>query len=451
MLAKRMVAVLLAAVVLLIIGNACKRDSDSPVGPGGVYAVSVTGTPTRQPGTGDVIGRVYPLSASGTVSAKQGALTVGQGVLAGNSEYYRLYNLEPGAVFVEVVAGGYDNASTSCVVVADRVSQAPDVTLLESPNLNHAWVADYGNNRVVRINGAGDTINAYIDYYGGMSFNAPNALYVDNANDVVWVSSSVSTIVKLSSNTPYTVQGSLIAQGSVVSFAVDETTGQAWVCNGADDEWFLVKSDISARERTMAAYAASNALAVALDSQGDCWLANYGGAKVHKVDAEDNPLVEYAFLVKPRDVAVDLNDDSCWVASDQPFPRLFKLTSVGALAFDVSLVGLTSVYRVDVDQRDGTCWATGFITPDHYVWKIRSDGTVLRIFTESSLGLNYPWDIAVDQSDGSVWITDLGTDNANPDVEDKVIKMNSDGSGLVTIGAGGILKQPYAIDIQQAQ
>ncbi len=464
---KGAIGVVMVALVLLIVSNACKKDSDTPVGPGGSYVAPATNTPTRKPGTGDVIGRVFPVSASGSVVGKQGAQVVAQDVLAASSEYYRLHNLEPGTVFVEVDAVHHGDASVSCQVVTGEVSMALDLlldtptftpTITCTPNLNYAWVADTGNNRLVRINGEGDTFNAYIDTYDGNTFTTVTGLSVDNTNGAVWVAvQGRDEVAKLSTASPFATIGISTGQAAVEAVCAYEAGNQAWACSiGALDEVFLLTSAGTGRTMTMAVTTFSDPRGVAVDSNGDCWVADTDGLRVLKVKSDDTILASYitgvpaSVSIKPSDVAVDLSDNSCWIASKESVASIVKLTSLGAELYVVKSPGLdvTKVFNVDVDQNDGSCWATGLSSIGGAVWKISSGGVVLGTYDVAE-GLINPIDVAVDQSDGSVWVTDLGSIVGTPDADDKVVKLTSGGVVVNSVG-GGSLKEPTSVDVQLA-
>jgi len=455
---KGTITVAMTLMILLLVGNACKKDSDSPVGPGGSYEQPATSTPTRQPGTGDIIGRVLPASLTGLVTAKQGALVAGVAALSSSSEYYRLYNLEPGTVFLEVDVADYGDLVTDCVVVAGEVSQVADVyppTPTVTPNRKYAWVSDYGNNRLVRINGEGDTITAYDVYDGtlidGTPFTQADSLSVDSVNNTIWLASrtAANSVVKVSTSSPNVSIGTIALDQGAAMVAVDDSLSEAWVSNWGSSDSIIQLNSGASGATTIASYNDTRGLAV--DSQGDCWLATDGTGAV-KVRRSDGALLgQYTFGgARAWDVAVDLRDDSCWMAILESVASIIKVDSNGNMLTTVIPPLVSYVYKVDVDQNDGTCWATGWANSEGVIWRLDADGSNLVTYTAATTGLKKPWDIAVDQSSGEVWVTDLGDAEGGDSTNDNVVKMNRAGDILSTLEPG-IFTDPYAVDVQLAQ
>ena len=294
-----------------------------------------------------------------------------------------------------------------------------DVEVDENGN---AWVADAGNDRVQVFSPQGGYVTQFGEEGSGAGqFDTEWWLRIAlGEDDVAWVldegNSRVTRWEALGLNPTY--QSAFGSQGSgdgqlkyASDVAVDPTDGTTWVADQGNNPI----QHFSAAGQYLGKFAScADPGSVAVDSQGDLYVACSMIDKVQKLDDEGALLDNLTTsgtgngqVRFPLDLALD-GEDNLWIA-DNENARVQKLDPDGDFLLAFPVGGSGRPWGIDVAP-DGNVWTAE--RNSHRVSVFEKDGDLL--FRAGTWGsgdgqLKYPADVEVDEN-GNAWVADAGND-----------------------------------------
>ena len=242
---------------------------------------------------------------------------------------------------------------------------------------------------------------------GGMS--SPASIGV-TASGSIWVSSYFNTISEFSPN------GAAVFPAGIGGYGINQSYGMAldikgnvWIANeqtgpnaGIGDIAELSPSG-SALAVGLTSGGIDFPVAVAADSNGNMWFADYGNSRVSLLDSTGEPVSGSdgwggAFLAFPVALAVDSNHNA-WVANQAGQLPITRVSADGSQItnFNCDCDGASGVA---VDQ-SGNVWVANYYSDS--ISELNSSGTLL-LDAETGGGVKHPNGIGVDGA-GSVWVT----------------------------------------------
>ncbi len=169
-------------------------------------------------------------------------------------------------------------------------------------NDNSCWVANTGNNEVLKLSSAG----AILWRVGG--FNLPTSVSVNSGDGTAWVADEANAqVVHLAADGTELWRGGSFLYP--VAVAVNEADGSCWVADPHASEVVHLGADATELQRV--SVPGPRALAVN-PSHGDCWVAAAG--EIVHLDPDATHRASYAGIVEAPSLTVDPNDDTVWVA-----------------------------------------------------------------------------------------------------------------------------------------
>ncbi|NWH05408.1 PKD domain-containing protein [Desulfobacter latus] len=277
------------------------------------------------------------------------------------------------------------------------------------PRDGSAWVADYGNNRVVKLSPAiadGYTVDTDTGSHLVVNgFSRPQWISVNPATGTIWVADT--------------------GDGSVVRLSADITDGydiSTDVGSHTDKSGFNSPYSVSVN-----------------GADGTVWVADYGNNQVVKLSATGTTeIVRISGFRQPMSVDTSFIDGSVWVA-DHGNNQVVRLASDGAIICRTS--GFNQPYAVGVNPLDASAWVADY--GNNQVVKLSSSGNELMRIN----GISSPASIAVFPDDVSTGrypsvsaavdtpnaatntpITFMGTGN-DPDGRIRLYEWDFDGDG----------------------
>ncbi|MDE3093981.1 MAG: fibronectin type III domain-containing protein [Acidobacteriota bacterium] len=277
------------------------------------------------------------------------------------------------------------------------------------------FVADTGNNRVIKITPAGSLSTV------GTGFSSPQGVALDSSGDVFVANTGNNQVVKITPAGAQSTVGSGFASPQGV--AVD-SSGDVFVANTGNNQ---VVKITPAGARSTVGSGLSRPTGVALDSSGDVVVADTGNNQVVKVTPAGAQSVLDTHFASPAGVAVDSSGD-VFVANTGN-NQVVKITPTGAQSTMGS--GFASPQGVAVDSSGDVFVAD---TGNNQVVKITPSGT------QSTVGSGFagPTGVAVDSS-GDVFVANTGNN--------QVVKITPAGS-RTTLGAH--LSSPHGVAVDAA-
>jgi DNA-binding beta-propeller fold protein YncE len=247
----------------------------------------------------------------------------------------------------------------------------PEVANPRSISINRndssCWVANTENHEVLKLSSAGSILWRV----GG--FNLPTSISVNPTDGTAWVADNANAqVVHLSAS------GAELWRGGVcpypIAVAVNEVDGSCWVADPYAHEVIHLAADGTELQRL--AVQEPRALAVN-PNHGDCWVA--AASEVIHLDPDGTHRASYGGISHAPALAVDLNDDTVWVA-DKNGDRVMCLQTICSPFYDVecwhwALDEIVACYEADVVRGYGTdtglyCEIVEFYWP---TWQVTRD------------------------------------------------------------------------------
>jgi PKD repeat protein len=313
------------------------------------------------------------------------------------------------------------------------------------------WVADTGNNEVVKLDGAGaETLRV-----GG--FDRPQSLCVNQTDGSCWVvDTEKDEVVHLSADGAELLRIGRYEDPVIPaveqrfaeprSVSVNPADNSCWIADTGNNEIVHLSEDGTQLLR-IGCY--EDPLDPAVEKcfqrprsvsvnrlDGSCWVADTGhNYMVHL--AEDGSLLwRGPCFSSPQCVSVDPADGSCWVADSQN-NHLVHLDADGNQLLREA--GYAELESVSVNPTDGSCWVAD--TGNSEVVHAAADGT--ETFREGYF--SGPESVSANEANNSCWVAD--TDN------DRVVQLEQDGTELRSYGPdpfGDSLGGPQSVSVNPA-
>lgn len=207
---------------------------------------------------------------------------------------------------------------------------------------NHVWVSDANANKVQEFDQTGTALTQLQVLSSSVP---PNGMGVAvDASDTVWVAAS-DTVQRISS------AGTLLSSLSVPNLgpawvAIDRQ-GNAWIANTLGGELDKVASD---GQTVLGRYHAGSPSNLAIDTAGDVWVGGYGGSSLMEFAPDGAQIGNFTAVQEPGYLAFG-NDGDLWVSSWQG--TVTKLSPSGAVLATYPVGGSPEGIAVDAD---GNVW-----------------------------------------------------------------------------------------------
>ncbi len=312
----------------------------------------------------------------------------------------------------------------------------------------HMWVADTGNNRVQELSATGEFIRAVgSEGSGNGQFKSPYAIAVGGAD--VWVAdTSNERVEEFSSSGGYLAQFKVTAP---IAILID-ASAHVWVSSLFAEQVSEFTSN-GVKLGQVGSHGKENgqfeiAVGLAVNKEGDVWLADYGNARVEEfvpVSSTFEYLSQFGSegtgtgqFKKPGGVAID-GEGHVWVA-DTANNRIQEFSATGAFIRQFGSKGtgngqFESPYGLTIDGK-GNLWVADM--GNSRVQEFSSTGTYM-----SQIKTSYPLGVVVDSGE-HVWVTNLFA---------KVTELGMTGETIRTFGSEGTengkLKTPWGIAIDK--
>jgi hypothetical protein len=254
----------------------------------------------------------------------------------------------------------------------------------------------------------------FISYTGG-GMNSPSSLGVDSVGNI-WVASYFSAA------TEFSPTGSLVLPNGVTSGGLSESYGLA--IDAQDNVWITNEASPSTVNGGLGGVTVFNSsgqpisgttgyvagglnypIAVAIDTNTDAWIVDFGNSHVSLLSSTGAPLSgatgyttdSFAF---PLAVAVD-GSHNAWIG-DQNDGVITRVSSDGTQFLKVACCNGANALAVD---QLGNVWAANFFGDS--VSEISSTGAVLSSgYGDNRASIDHPQGVAIDGS-GHVWISNF--------------------------------------------
>ncbi|MFH1772306.1 MAG: hypothetical protein ABH872_05770 [Candidatus Omnitrophota bacterium] len=295
---------------------------------------------------------------------------------------------------------------------------------LQAPSIVRCWVADTGNNQVVKLDEDGTVLLRI----GG--FNNPWAVSVDPNNGDCWVADTGNNeIVKLSPDGGVIFR--LSGFNNVRSLKVNISTGECWVGEHRGNGRIVKLSQDGGLLFETGGYQNITSLSVN-PTNNDCWVT-HGGFTLTKVNELGAVVFNRQLMnCSSQAAAVNPNTNAAWWGWMRKPPnmalpwKIYKVSNGGGIA-GTTIDGVTFCTALSVNSKTNEFWA---LDDDPWkgdsIHKLNSNGQV--IFTKKSVSLaNYSQDgeLSVVSDNGDCWVADTGNN--------EVVKLAGDGTELFRV------------------
>ncbi|MDB5097425.1 MAG: hypothetical protein JWM80_1846 [Cyanobacteria bacterium RYN_339] len=259
--------------------------------------------------------------------------------------------------------------------------------------------------------GNANKLSAYVS-------SAPSVVAANNAADWVAIKSAAAPApTRWGGGAAFSNVSAVVA--SATSVRVHPTTGEIWVTDQANAKVTRLNS-AGVAQGTMALGSAGNGpIKCEFDGGGNCWVsagAIPGGGTVAKYTSAGavvwSKAITGALYVAPERTGA--GPYGCWVV-DYNGGKISKLDSAGNYSFGpVALAGITTIYTDSANN----CWTTGFIN-NNQSYKYTPAGARSGPF---GTGTN-PIFIAFDPANQNPWITNNNQGGGNPNTSGSITKL----------------------------
>jgi len=265
-------------------------------------------------------------------------------------------------------------AAGNCIVEVSTNTFIPGFSKPQSVAVDYVsgecWVADTGNNRVVKISPTGQILLNLKD------FKSPAGVAVNQSTHECWVADTGNNRIK-----KYSSGGVKLAEKLL-------GTGNPW----------------SPTSITVSSSSSSSLGWVTLKTQ----ITKFSGV-------DGTLLLNVASMKSPASASINSSGNATWIA-DTGNNRIKKYTT----RLEFSLSGFKGPSSVSVNSNTGECWVAD--KDNNLVKKISSSGAVLL----SKTGFNKPAAVSVDSADNSCWIADYGSG--------EIVNLDSQGNEIARVG-----------------
>jgi type II secretory pathway pseudopilin PulG len=222
------------------------------------------------------------------------------------------------------------------------------------------WVADRGNNRVIKLSSTGSVLETVT------GFNEPGCVCVNSSTGECWVADTRDNkVIKLSSGGTVLVTATGFSRPESVS--VDTSDGSCWVADTANNRIKKLTSDgillVEEKGPRRPASVSCNS------TDSSCWLADTNRDQIQKYSSVGNLLGTYSGFSAPNCVSVNTATSECWVADTQN-NEVVKLSSTGTELVRVG--GFSLPEGVSVNTVTGACWVAD--TGNHQLVRLDTQG-----------------------------------------------------------------------------
>jgi streptogramin lyase len=254
----------------------------------------------------------------------------------------------------------------------------------------------------------------FISYTGG-GMNSPSSLGIDSMGNV-WVASYFSAV------TEFSPTGTPLFPNGIISGGLSESYGLA--VDAQDNVWITNEESPSTVNGSLGSVSVFNSsgqpvsgatgyaagglnypVAVAIDTNADVWIVDFGNSHVTLLSSTGAPLSgaagyttdSFAF---PLAVAVD-GSHNAWIG-DENDAVVTRVSSDGAQFLKVSCCDGPNALSID---QLGNVWVANFYSDS--VSEVSSTGAVLSSgFSDNKASIDHPQGVAIDGS-GHVWISNF--------------------------------------------
>ncbi|KAA3616355.1 MAG: hypothetical protein DWQ05_11505 [Calditrichaeota bacterium] len=295
-----------------------------------------------------------------------------------------------------------------------------------------AWVADTGNNRVLKLSADGDVL---ITKTG---FISPNKIKIDAIRRSTWILDFALrnlTLLNLEGENKAVFED----LGGPADLSVMQVNGNIWVVETDSNRVVEISNDGKNLVRQFLGF--NHPSAIGLDQRsGGIYIANTGNHEIvmlqtntpNKYDIKTTDTFHTTFREFDTPVAldVDLHTQEVWIVDN--FLESVMTIKEDQL-FNIGVSGLRLPKSVAIDNTTRTAWIAD--TGNGRIVKINKNGIISEV-----TGFLLPHAIAVDPNDGNLWVAD--TEN------DRIVKCAPNGEKLFTVYG---FSSPQGITINPGQ
>lgn len=184
---------------------------------------------------------------------------------------------------------------------------------------NVLWVADLEDGRVVKLDSIGNRIATVRELL------APVAVAVDQRSGACWAADQRLQKVARINEAGTVVDFSMVGFVAVQSLAVNSQDGSVW----AADSTRVLKLTEDGNLELIVSHVFEYAKKVEVNEiTGEAWVIDFGPSSLLKFSASGQKMLELSGFSEPRDLAVNLSDNSCLVG-DSENNRLVRVGAGG--------------------------------------------------------------------------------------------------------------------------
>ena len=278
----------------------------------------------------------------------------------------------------------------------------------------NAWVANAGGGSVTGLSSQGSFLTGANGYSSGSTLFGAQAVAVDKLGNVWLADTLLSSVVKL------TVNNGVVLSSASFTTAVNGPTGLAidsqnnvWVANFGDGSVTeLNNSGVPLGGSPLTAFGTlQSPSSVAIDAAGNVWVTDNSASVVAKFDHNQNLLSGAGYsddaLLAPVRIAIDAQGRA-WVAGNgNNGASLFNANGAGAASTPFLGGGLSMPTSVAIDGA-GAAWLSNGVASGGLTQIPTAAGTATGGFGS----LNAPADVAIDAS-GNIWTANSGDDSVS--------------------------------------
>lgn len=242
-----------------------------------------------------------------------------------NPEDISIYQKD-GSIWVTDISNSAVYKVSETGVVLKTVNNMGPAAVSVNQNDGSCWVCDQVNDRILRLDSAG-AIKATAT---GFNFPADVACY--SADGSCWVADVTNCrLVKLSPGGGQLKVVHLLGDAGLV--AVDPNSGNCWASDGGD----LIKvSSNGTILKRVSEPCGNHGIGTITVSPADGSVYIFGGSdKLIRFDSNANKSWEKANLNTVRYIAVNKNDNTVWVAGNEP-AKVYKMSAAGGILKEIT-------------------------------------------------------------------------------------------------------------------